>query len=328
MNVIVANKNKNLLDSLEIDVIKRLDGEFTVDEIIKTFSNFFYNKMFLDITAIKDYQNVNNIQKLAMNMNMDKVIILLDDNPETSSSSYLSKLISVGIYNFTRNREGLMYLYNHTNTYRDVAHIHQLQNITTQINERVIEKQRYILGIKNVTTNAGATTLIYMLKKELSNHYDVLAIEVDRNDFMYFKDKDMISVRSNELGNTIMQYQDKDIILVDLNESDEENVCNDVLYLIEPSTIKLNRMILIDRHIFNRLNGKKIILNKSLLDKDDVNQFERESSYKIYYNIPPLDDKKDNSNILLPFLNKLGFVKKVETYEEQLPNKKFSLFKF
>lgn len=328
MNVIVANKNKSLLDSLEIDVIKRLDGEFTVDELIKTFSNFFYNKMFLDITAIKDYQNVNNIQKLAMNMNMDKVILLLDDNPETSSSSYLSKLISVGIYNFTRNHEGLMYLYNHTNTYRDVAHIHQLQNITTQINERIIEKQRYVLGIKNVTTNAGATTLIYMLKKELSNHYNVLAIEVDRNDFMYFKDKDMISVRSNELGNTIMQYQDKDVILVDLNESNEENVCNDVLYLIEPSTIKLNRMILIDRRIFARLNGKKIILNKSLLSEDDVNQFERESSSKIYYSLPPLDDKKDNSNILLPFLSKLGFVKKVETYEEEPPSKKFSLFKF
>lgn len=328
MNVIVANKNKSLLDSLEIDVIKRLDGEFTVDELIKTFSNFFYNKMFLDITAIKDYQNVNNIQKLAMNMNMDKVILLLDDNPETSSSSYLSKLISVGIYNFTRNHEGLMYLYNHTNTYRDVAHIHQLQNITTQINERIIEKQRYILGIKNVTTNAGATTLIYMLKKELSNHYNVLAIEVDRNDFMYFKDKDMISVRSNELGNTIMQYQDKDVILVDLNESNEDSVCNDVLYLIEPSTIKLNHMILIDRRIFERLNGKKIILNKSLLSEDDVNQFERESSSKIYYSIPPLDDKKDNSSILLPFLSKLGFVKKVETYEEEPQNKKFSLFKF
>ena len=39
MNVIVANKNKSLLDSLEIDVIKRLDGEFTVDELIKISQN-------------------------------------------------------------------------------------------------------------------------------------------------------------------------------------------------------------------------------------------------------------------------------------------------
>ena len=49
MNVIVSNKNEGLLNSLNVDVIKTLNGEYTADEIVKTFSNFFFNKMFLDI---------------------------------------------------------------------------------------------------------------------------------------------------------------------------------------------------------------------------------------------------------------------------------------
>ena len=64
MNVIVSNKNQGLLSSLDVDVIKSINGEFTVDEIIGTFSNFFFNRMFLDITAVKDYMDVSNIQKL------------------------------------------------------------------------------------------------------------------------------------------------------------------------------------------------------------------------------------------------------------------------
>ena len=52
MNVIVANENKSLLSSLDIDVIKSIDGVFSVDEIINTFDGFFFNKMFLDITGI------------------------------------------------------------------------------------------------------------------------------------------------------------------------------------------------------------------------------------------------------------------------------------
>ena len=112
MNVIVSNKQRNLLNSLDVDVIKSINGEFSVEEIIGTFSNFFFNRMFLDITAIKEYMNISNIQKLSMSIEMDKVILLLD-NTLMSNNAYLSKLISMGIYNFANNKETLLYLYNH-----------------------------------------------------------------------------------------------------------------------------------------------------------------------------------------------------------------------
>ena len=36
--------------------------------------------MILDITAIKDYKNIANIQKLSVSLDMDKVILLLDES--------------------------------------------------------------------------------------------------------------------------------------------------------------------------------------------------------------------------------------------------------
>ena len=45
-----------------------------------------------------------------------------------------------------------------------------------------------VIAIKNLTNGAGATTLTYMLKKQLAANYSVLAVEVDKNDFMYFND--------------------------------------------------------------------------------------------------------------------------------------------
>lgn len=327
MNVIVANKYKEMLSTLEIDVIKSIDGVFTVDEIIDSFSNFFFQRMILDITAIKDYKDLRNIQKLSVNLDMDKVILLLDDSPESESSLYLSRLISMGIYNFTRNKEGIMYLLNHPNSYRDVAHIHQLENLTEQINDRVITKNMRILGIKNLTDHAGATTFIYILKKQLDSFYNVVALEVDKRDFIYFNDTNMISTTSADLAKMLMKYKDVDIILIDLNGYESEDVCNDVLYLLEPSVIKLNKLLMVNRGIFSKLVGKKIVLNKSLLTSRDVLDFEYEAKTKVFYNMPPLDERKNNESYVNPFLAKLGIVKRVKQ-EGNNKNKIFGLFKF
>ena len=105
MNVIISNKYQTLLGTLNIDVIKSINGEFSVQDLINQFSNFYYNKMIIDITAIKNYENVNTMRELSMNFDMSKVIVLLDDSSIVNSSMYLSQLVSVGIYNFTRNAE-------------------------------------------------------------------------------------------------------------------------------------------------------------------------------------------------------------------------------
>lgn len=328
MNVIVSNKHQDVFSGLNVDVLKSINGEFTADEIIQSFSNFFFNRMFLDITAIKDYQDIKNIQKLSIGLDVSKIILLLDDSERVNSSLYKSKLVSMGVYNFTNDITGLKYLYDNPNGYKDVAHYQEVDDMPNNLETKVVNVGVRIIGFKNVTEHAGATSLIYMLKKELSSRYNVVAIEINKKDFIYFNDKDMVSVIGKDLGNTVLKYKDTDIILVDLNDLEDSMLDGDVLYLIEPSTIKLNKMMLLNRNVLSRLGDKNVILNKSLLSNDDIKDFERESGCKVFYNLPPMNDKSNNSNTLLPFLEKLGLVKKVETEEKKSSNKLFGFLKF
>lgn len=317
MNVIISNKYQSLLETLDIDVIKTLNGEFEVDDIINQFQNFYFQRMILDITAIKNYRDIRNIQKLSISLDMNKIILLLDDSVEGTSGDYLSKLISMGIYNFTKNIEGIMYLYNNPNSYRDVAHIQQLDNLNSG-EEVVVENYENtvlgtrVIGIKNVTKQSGATTLTYMIKNLLKKNYSVVAIEVNKSDFRYFNDKSLISTTNYEIGNVISKHSDNDIIIVDINDSKQaEDLCEDVIYLVEPSIIKLNKLMLVNSNIFKELNRKKakVILNQSLLSSKDVQDFEFESGVKIYYNMPPLDERSKDMESLNEFLVMLGFSK-------------------
>ena len=337
MNVIISNKNREILSNLNVEVIKTMNGEFTSEEIISVFSNMFYNKMFLDISSIKNYSDVKEIQKLVLSLDANKIVLLLENNEICNSSLFQSKLVNMGIYNFTFNLEGLNYLSVNTNAYRDVAHlqevsVQEVNDVANTIISKVesntsnnLEKKIFTLGFKNITSHAGSTTLIYMLKQQLSKFYSVVAIEVNRRDFIYFKDEDMISIRDNQLEDTLKKYSDRDIILLDLNDCNYEMKCDDVLYLIEPSILKLNKMIMINRNIFQKLYNKKIILNKCMLNEKDVNDFQKESNSEVFYCIPPLNDRLNNSEILLPMLDKMNLI---SVKNEKNDNKSRKLFKF
>ena len=234
-----------------------------------------------------------------------------------------------------------MYLYNNPNSYRDVAHIQQLDAVGAQVqpqespNNVIVENYNStihttrIIGIKNVTKQSGATTLAYMLKNQLKQHYSVVAIEVNKSDFKYFNDKTLVSTKATEIGNTIAKYSDKDVIIVDVNDSSQaEGLCTDMLYLIEPSMIKLNKLMFIDRagNFLKALRNKKVILNQSLLNQKDVLDFEYEAGLKIFYNMPPLDEREKSIHALNKFLVMLGFGKQSDTEEEEKKNKMLGLF--
>ena len=326
MNVIIANEAKEMLSTLDIDVIKSVDGVHTADEIVDMFKNFFYARMILDITAIKDYEDITNIQKISIGLDADKIILLLPNNATSTSSGYLSKIISMGIYNFTTTVDGIKYFLDHPNTYKDVAHIQQLNDLSSTINEKAVAGSR-IIGIKNVTDHAGSTSLIYMLKKELEQTYgmSVIAIEVNRHDFLYFNSENMISIDDEHLMTEIVKHNDVAVILIDLNDSSNEGACSDVLYLIEPSSIKLNKLMKRDRRIFEELKGRKIVLNMSLLSNSDIMDFEYEGKTKVFYNLPPLNDRVKNP-VLTDFLSKIGLIRKNKE-KESSGGKIFGLFK-
>lgn len=314
MNVIVANLNGNKFANLDVDVIKSISGEFTADEVVQSFSNFFFNRMFLDITAIKDYVNISNIKKLSVGLDVSKIILLLSDDPIVNSDSYISSLISMGFYNFARTESELKYLYDNPNGYKDVAHLQKIDNFSLPKEEVDFSGVR-IIGIKNFTNHAGATSLIYMLKKQLSKNYYVVAIELNKKDFMFFNDKDMISCKSVEINNAIFKYKDANIILVDLNDLDQvtaHSICSDVLYLMESSTLMINKAVMLDNRCFSKISDYKVILNRSLLSTKDINQLQFESSIHFFAVLPPMNDRVDNSEFLFPMLEKLGLYKKIE----------------
>ena len=313
MNVMIYNKYKDLLLGLNIDVMKSLEGVYNVDEIIDTFTNFYYDKMILDITAIRDYQNVDNLQKLAMNINMENVILLLEDNEETNNKTYLSKLISLGIYNFTKNAEGINYLLVHPHTYRDVVNIHNLSELDSMgmnknepkanlfIQELPMDNasngntgfgRTKIIGFKNVTPHAGATSLIYMLKKQLGTTRRCVAMEINRVDFLYFNESNMVSTTTADIYKDLMKNQSCDIVLLDLNDYTDLDICTEVIYLIEPSTIMINKMMRKNKSILETLKNEKVVLNRCALGLDDVATFEYETKIRVLFSVPCVDDRQ------------------------------------
>jgi len=80
-----------------------------------------------------------------------------------------------------------------------------------------------------------------------------------------------------------------------------------------------------NRNAFNELKGKRIVLNKSLLTNKDIIDFEYEAKAKVFYNIPPLDERKQN-NVIADFLYKVGLVSKEK--EDKEDNKILGFFKF
>lgn len=325
MNVIVSNTKRNVLANLDIDVIKSIAGEYEANELVVMFKNFFYNKMILDVTAIKDFHNIKNYQIIAMGLDVEKIVFFLPEGTDVCTSNFLSKLVSMGIYNFTTNIEGVKYLLEHPNTYKEVAHIQQLNDVSTTITQKV-ENGSKIIGIRNVTEHAGATTFIYILKKELKLHFGdtVIAIEIGKNDFQYFGDKNMVSITPDQIQATLTKYVGASVILVDLNDMPDDSFCSDVLYLLEPSTLRLNKLMRRNHNVFSKLQQKKIILNKSLLTNKDITDFEYEARTKVFYNMPPLDERKKNP-IFDDFLARLGLVSKKEEKKEN--TKIFGLFR-
>lgn len=118
----------------------------------------------------------------------------------------------------------------------------------------------------------------------------------------------MISCTSNEFGKELLKINNNvDIVLIDLNNSNQEHACNDIIYLLEPSTIKVNKLVARNRDLLKKVVGRKVVLNKCLLTPKDISEFEMEAGLKTFYSIPPLNDRMP-SIAIDNFLVRLGFL--------------------
>ena len=128
-----------------------------------------------------------------------------------------------------------------------------------------------------------------------------------------------------DLNNVVNRLTSMSIILVDLNNTSAKDVCTSIIYIIEPSTIKLNNLVKKNKAILSFLKGKEVILNKSLLTSKEVGEFENESGLNILYNMPPLNDRKRNGAIT-DFLIKIRLISDNDSNKNSA-NKIFGLFR-
>ena len=318
MNIIVANKYRELINNTNIDVMKEMSGVFEVDDLVRQIQSLFYKKIIIDATALNNFPKSDVLKKLASSLDTEKLILFLPpDNPPPSK--FLEFLVEIKIYNFTDNINGLRELLNSNNTYEDVSQYNHFNeeknddfsdmNFNLDSEMPKVNNGKIVLGIKNVTNQAGSTSLIYMLKKNLEEKHNkkVVALEINKNDFNYFQATNMYSLKTNQVDDFLKNMLDKDIILIDLSDNDFEKYCSDILYLVEPSMYKINELLFQDRMALGNLKGKKVILNKSLLSPSDVNIFSREAELSIYFNLPPLNDRVLNPS-LDDLLSKLGLI--------------------
>ncbi|MBR6072894.1 MAG: hypothetical protein IKP76_01055 [Bacilli bacterium] len=324
MNIVTANKNKAIIDKLEIDIIKRVDGEFEVRDLLSKFVNLYFNKIILDITSIKNYEDVNNLIDLSKAIDPNRIIILLDETPTVNSKLYLSTLVKNGIYNFTRNYEGITYLYEHPAKLEDVQYlmlseeeedkekiaIEQAQN-PEQNQDAIQTKERMIIGISNLTNHAGASSLTNMMVRQLNNHgYDAVGFEMFKQDLMFYHDDEhYISILSKlELENKLKLYEGKNCIVIDLNDFTEaDKYCDVTLYLIEPSYIMLTKLLRKNKNAFLDHKDDLIVLNKSFVNEQEIPDFEYETKSKIFFNLPPLNDRNVDLDEINQLLSKLGY---------------------
>lgn len=324
MNIVTANKNKAIIDKLEIDIIKRVDGEYELRDLLSKFVNLYFNKIILDITSVKNYEDVNTLIDLAKAIDPSRIIILLDETPTVNSKLYLSTLVKNGIYNFTRNYEGITYLYEHPAKLEDVQYL-MLSEVEEDKEKALIEEQqnannpesaptitgRVVIGLINLTNHAGASSLTNMMVRQLNNHgYDAVGFEMFRQDLMFYHDDEhYISILSKlELESKLKLYENKNCIVIDLNEFTEaDKYCDNILYLVEPSYIMLTKLLRKNKNAFLDHKDDLIVLNKSFVNEQEIPDFEYETKSKIFFNLPPVNDRNVDLEEINQLLSKLGF---------------------
>ena len=318
MNLVIVNENTIVVNALTIDIIKVLNGVYDVNSIEKELVNFYFNKVIIDITAIKNYFSSFDLFEFLNYFGKDKVILLLNDSAYCNSKEFLTQLINNGYYNFTSNSQGVSFLVNRSNTYEDVKKYIQTTTFTSELNSSIgstnIQARTNnikIIGIKNLSEGAGSTTLMQQMVKQLAFNYKVKGIELNGFDAIYFRRPDIIFCNDYiEAETKIQGLKGIDAIIIDLNEFEDKNkICTDIIYLLEPGIIRISKFIKNINKYKDKLNDMKIVLNRSALKDEEINYFEKETGLNIYYNLTNFDDKKDRLLSIDRLLIKLGFNK-------------------
>lgn len=328
MNLAIANENVNVINSLTIDIIKVMHGVYDANTLKNELVNFYFSKVIIDITAIKNYYLSSDLLEVLNYFGTDKVILLLNDSEICNNNKFLAELVKNGYYNFTKNAQGIGFLISKPNTYDDVKKYVENETFTSVLTQsnNTLKKDivnnmitntncidnHIIIGIQNLSDNAGATTLMVQMVKQLALNYNVKGIELNGRDNIYFRnDKILTCIDYLEAKDYVKgRFKNINVIIIDLNNfKDKDNLCTDIIYLLEPGVIRLSKFVKNTPNLNEFLENKKIVLNRSALKDEEINYFEKQTGIKVFYNLINFDDRRERLLSVDKLLIKLGFDK-------------------
>ena len=229
MYIIIKNENSKIINNLTVNVSKTLVGDFTREDLNRELSFINYDKAIVDITSIRNYYDDNYLYSfLQFFRSPSDVILLLNDGFVANSKHFLSKLIEKGYYNFATTDSAVNRLLEKNNTIEDVRDYMEgydflkTDSIVSGIEKSdKFETDKFIIGIENGLAHAGATTLMYVLVKEISKLKNVKGVEMIKNDSAFFNDDRVISCESKiQFENIVKTLTVIDVYVVDLNGTD------------------------------------------------------------------------------------------------------------
>lgn len=327
MNLAIVNENINVFNSLTIDIIKVLHGVYDVEDLKTELVNFYFNKVIIDITAVKNYFLSSDLFEVLNYFGKDKVILLLNGSELCSSNRFLSELVKNGYYNFTNNAQGVSFLVSRPNTYDDVKKYLEVDTFTSVLTQKVEgnkeepkevdtlkinDEKQTIIGVQDLSRGAGSTTLVQQMVKQLTLNYSVKGIEINGRDSIYFRNENILSCIDYLEAKVMIQGKLKNtkIIILDLNYfKDKDNLCDEIIYLLEPGIIRLSKFVKETSNLNEFLEGKKIVLNRSALKDEEINYFEQETGINVFFNLGNFDDRRERLLSVDRLLIKLGFDK-------------------
>ncbi len=318
MNISIKNENINVMNFLDVEIIKTLEGVFAKEDLERELVNLYYNKVILDITAIKNYYDEDTLFDFLSYWEPSRVILVLNNTEFCNNPGFLKKLVEKGYYNFSKNASGISFLVNKPNTLEDVKKYTEGSTLYNPMNTNEItaeenyyinkNKKQRVIGIKNLTPHAGSTTLMYMMLKILKTNYSVKAIEYQKKDCIYFNSEDIISSETeDDLNIKLKTLYTFDVILLDLNELNGDKICDDVLYLMEGGTIRLNKFVKANHNLTEFSNNHKVILSRSAIKDSEIGNFSYETKMNIFYNLTDFNDRDESALTVRNLLLKLGF---------------------
>ena len=314
MYIVIKNDNSYIINNLIINVTKTLVGDFTREDLNRELSFVNYDKAIVDITSIRNYYDDNYLYSfLDFFRSPSDVILLLNDGFVANSKHFLSKLIEKGYYNIATTDSAVNRLLQRNNTFEDVKDYMEgydflkTDSIVSGIEKSdKFETDKFIIGIENGLPHAGATTLMYMLVKEISKLKNVKGVEMIKNDSAFFNDDRVISCKSKtQFENIVKTLKDVDVYVVDLNGTDVKEICNKIIYIIEPGTTKINKVIKGNRENYEKLKTVDIVLNRSNIKDEELNNFQYETRFKVVGNVPNLNERLDSNKSLDKLINYL-----------------------